>query len=317
MIPGLVAYIITNVLSSMAETASQLIIIRAFQALAGASVMVCIPAMVRDIFPRNECARILSSVLLVMTVAPLVAPILGGQILKYSSWPMLFLFLAAFGCFALVLALFMLKESLPSHGRVSLAPREVLRAYREVITHRQAMGCILTHGFFFGGLFAFVSGSPFVYIELHHVPVDQYGFLFAMNIIGMGLCNIINMRLMGRFQLKTMLSFGSGASCLAGLVLLFNAWSGFGGLAGLVVPVVLFVSCLGFTGPNSNAMALSYFPRTAGTANGAAGVIRFGIAGITAGLAGVLHNGTAIPMAAIYRGLWCVVDDVSIVAEGR
>ena len=122
------------------------------------------------------------------------------------------------------------------------------------------MGCILTHGFFFGGLFAFVSGSPFVYIELHHVPVDQYGFLFAMNIIGMGLCNIINMRLMGRFQLKTMLSFGSGASCLAGLVLLFNAWSGFGGLAGLVVPVVLFVSCLGFTGPNSNAMALSYFP---------------------------------------------------------
>lgn len=306
ILPGIVGYIATNILSSMAGSANELIIIRCLQALAGAAVMVCIPAMVRDLFPREECAKVLSSILLVMTIAPLAAPILGGQILRFAGWPSLFLFMAGAGALAFVLALFKLQESLPEERRAQMNPRELVRAYKSVLTHRQAMSYILAHGFFFGGMFAFISGSPFVYIELFGVPADQYGYLFGLNIIGMGLCNIINMRLMGRFQLRNLLRFGCYTACVAGMLLLFNAWSGFGGLAGIVIPVILFIACMGFTGPNSNALALENFPRIAGTANAAAGVLRFGIGGITAGLAGMLHNGTAIPMAGLMAGCACL-----------
>ncbi|WP_165767270.1 Bcr/CflA family multidrug efflux MFS transporter [Parendozoicomonas haliclonae] len=302
MLPGIIGYVLTNFLASLADTAVELIAIRVLQAFSGAAIMVCIPAMVRDMFPRKECARILSSILLVMTVAPLVAPILGGQILKFFGWPSLFLFLSLLGGLAFILAFTRLRESLPEDNRSPMKPADLGRAYWNIVSHRKAMSYILAHGFFFGGMFAFISGSPFVYIELFGVSADNYGYLFALNVVMLGICNMINLRMMGRFELKSLLLFGCGMACLAGVILLLNAWTGFGGLFGIVVPCMLFMGMIGFTGPNSNALALEYFPKTAGTANAAAGVIRFGIGGITAGLAGMLHDGTAVPMTAIMAG---------------
>ncbi len=113
MLPGIIGYAFFNLLASMTGSATELMIVRVLQAFSGAAVMVCIPAMVRDMFPGKECARILASVMLVMTVAPLVAPMLGGQILKYCGWPSWFVFLALLGCLAFVLAMTRLKESLP------------------------------------------------------------------------------------------------------------------------------------------------------------------------------------------------------------
>ncbi len=302
MLPGMIGYVVTNLLASMAGSANELIAVRVLQAMSGAAVTVCIPAMVRDMFPRQQCARVLSSILLVMTIAPLVAPILGGQLLKLAGWQSLFLFLAFLGVLAFVLAFTCLKESLPDDRRSPMKLRDLGRTYWSVVSHRPAMSCILAHSFFFGGMFAFISGSPFVYIELFGVSPDNYGFLFALNIIAMGICNLINMRLMGRFELRNLLLFGCSAACVAGLGLLLSASIGIGGLAGVVIPCMLFVGVMSFTGPNANALALEHFPKTAGTANAAAGVMRFGIGGVTAGLVGVLHNGTAVPMAAIMAG---------------
>ena len=180
-----------------------------------------------------------------------------------------------------------------------MTPRKLVKAYKEVLSHREAMSCILAHGFFFGGMFAFISGSPFVYIELFNIPAENYGYLFGMNVLGMAFCNVLNMRLIDHFPLHRLLRVGVGMSFIASLVMLFNAWSGFGGLAGIAIPVVLYIACCGFTGPNSNSLALSHFPHIAGTANAASGVIRFSIGGITSGLAGILHNGTAYPMVGL------------------
>ncbi|MCL6270897.1 Bcr/CflA family multidrug efflux MFS transporter [Sansalvadorimonas sp. 2012CJ34-2] len=299
MLSGLVGYVLTNFLATMTETATQLIVVRIFQALAGASVMVCIPAMVRDLFPRKECARAMSSILLVMTIAPLVAPVIGGHILRFAGWQSLFLFLSVLGVLALLLSLAQVKESLPAERRTYMTPRKLLQSYKDVMTHREAMSCILAHGFFFGGMFAFISGSPFVYIELFGVPAENYGYLFGMNILGMAFCNVLNMRLMNSFPLHGLLRFGVGMSFLASLIMLLNAWTGFGGLAGIAAPVVLYIACSGFSGPNANALALAHFPKIAGTANAAAGVVRFTLGGITAGLAGILHNGTVYPMVGL------------------
>ncbi len=316
MLPGIIGYAFFNLLASMTGSATELMIVRVLQAFSGAAVMVCIPAMVRDMFPGKECARILASVMLVMTVAPLVAPMLGGQILKYCGWPSLFVFLALLGCLAFVLAMTRLKESLPKERRAQLSPKALAVAYGNVLRHRQAMGYILAHAFFFGGMFAFVSGSPFVYIELFGVPAERYGLLFGLNVISLATCNMANMRLMSRFELRHLLVFGCTMACLAGGLLMFNVWHDIGGLLGVLIPCVIYMGMVGFTGPNSNALALGFFPKNAGTANATAGVMRFGIGGITAGLAGFLHDGTAMPMAMI-MGSCGALSLITILTLGR
>lgn len=302
MFPGLVGYIITNILAAMCTTATELIIVRVLQAMSAAAIMVTIPAMIRDLFPREQVARVLSSILLVMTVAPLMAPMLGGQILLYFGWESLFIFLAILACGSMTLAIFRVKETLPEDRRLIVPPVQLVMTYRNILKNREAMGCILCHSFFFGGMFAFIGGSPFVYIEYYGVPAEQYGLLFGANIIAMAIANMLNLRLVGRVQLFNILRFGSSLAGVASAVLLVNAVTGFGGLPGVMVPVIIFIGCMGFTGPNSNALALSHFPRNAGTANALAGALRFIVGGITTALVGFLHNETVLPMAMVMAG---------------
>ena len=299
MLPGLVGYIVTNILAAMCTDANQLIVVRVLQAMAGAAVMVTIPAMVRDLFPRQESAKALSSILLVMTVAPLMAPLLGGQILRFFGWESLFIFLAALAFLAMGLALWRVPETLPEDQRLMVPAKELAATYISVLKNRNAMGCILCHGFFFGGMFAFIAGSPFVYIELYGIGPESYGLVFGLNMIAMGIMNMINIRLIGRMPLFNILRTGSMSAAVAAFALLMSAKTGSAGLAGIVLPVVVYVGCIGFTGPNSNALALAHFPRSAGTANAMAGALRFSIGAATTAIVGLLHDGTAMPMAMV------------------
>ena len=302
MFPGLVGYIITNILAAMCTNATELIIVRVLQAMAAAAIMVTIPAMIRDLFPREQVAKVLSSILLVMTVAPLLAPMLGGQILLHFNWESLFIFLALLACASMVLAVLRVKETLPEDRRLVVPPLELAMTYKSILSNREAMGCILCHAFFFGGMFAFIGGSPFVYIEYFGVPAEQYGLLFGANIVAMAIANMLNMRLLGHFQVFTILRMGCILAGIAATVLLINAVTGFGGLTGVMIPVVFFIGCMGFTGPNSNALALGHFPKNAGAANALAGALRFAIGGITTALVGFLHNDTVLPMAMVMAG---------------
>ena len=302
MFPGIVFYIITNILAAMCTTATELIIVRVLQAMSAAAIMVTIPAMIRDLFPRDQVAKVLSSILLVMTVAPLMAPMLGGQILRFFGWESLFIFLALLACGSMVLAILRVKETLPENRRLVVPPFELAMTYKSILSNREAMGCILCHSFFFGGMFAFIGGSPFVYIEYYGVPAEQYGLLFGANIVAMAIANMINLRLVGHVQLFTILRFGSCLAGVAAAALLLNAVTGFGGLLGVMIPVIMFIGCMGFTGPNSNALALGHFPKNAGTANALAGALRFTIGGITTALVGFLHNESVLPMAMVMAG---------------
>ncbi|WP_263081548.1 Bcr/CflA family multidrug efflux MFS transporter [Endozoicomonas sp. Mp262] len=302
MLPGIIFYMLTSLLAATCTNANQLIMVRILQAMAGAAIMVTIPAMVRDLFPREESAKALSSILMVMTVAPLVAPILGGQILKFWGWQTLFLFLAGIAVLGFILALSRISETLPLEKRSRTSGGELVWNYLDILKNREAMGCILCHGFFFGGMFAFISGSPFIYIELFGVKPENYGLLFSLNIISMAIMNMVNMRLIGRLQLFTILKTGSVIAAVASLTLLFNAKTGFGGLFGIVLPVMAFVACMGLTGPNSNALALAHFPKTAGTANALAGALRFSIGGLSSVAVGFLQDGTAMSMALVMAG---------------
>lgn len=319
MFPGIVFYILTNILAALCTNATQLIIVRVLQATAGAAIMVTIPAMIRDLFPREQVARALSSILMVMTVAPLVAPLLGGQILKFFGWPSLFLFLALMACLSMLLAILRVKETLPKEQRLVVSPPELALNYLNILKNREAMGCILCHAFFFGGMFAFITGSPFVYIELFGIAPENYGLLFAVNILAMAVTNMVNMRLVGSFQLFSILRSGCFIAAFAALVLLLNTLTGLGGLPGLMVPIAFYIACIGFTGPNSNALALAHFPKSAGTANALAGALRFTIGGVAGALVGFFHNDSAIPMAAVMAvcGLLSVTSLLLVKDEGR
>ena len=299
MFPGIAAFIITNFMAALCADATQLIVVRVLQAIAAGAIMVTIPAMIRDLFPKEQVAKTLSSILLVMTVAPLMAPLAGGQILKYFGWESLFICLGVAGSLSLLLALARIKETLPTEHRLEIPPAQLVANYLTVARNREALGCMLCHAFFFGGMFAFITGSPFVYIELFHVPAEQYGLLFGVNILAMAATNMLNMRLVGRFQLLTIVRTGSLLSATVAFIALFNAWSGLGGLAGIMLPVVIYIACLSLTGPNSNALSLSHFPKSAGTANALAGALRFTIGGVASAMVGVLHDGTAMPMAMV------------------
>ncbi|MGI9282789.1 MAG: Bcr/CflA family multidrug efflux MFS transporter [Endozoicomonas sp.] len=299
MFPGLIAFLITNVLAALCETGLQLIIVRILQAMAGAAVMVTIPAMVRDLFPRQESAKVMSSILMVMTVAPLIAPLLGGQILKFLGWESLFIFLAILTALAMVLAVSKVPETLSDDRKLVIPASQLCLTYLSVLKNREAMGCILCHAFFFGGMFAFIAGSPYVYIDLYGVKPESYGLLFAVNIIAMMAMNMINIRLIGRLQLFSILKAGCTLAAISSVLLLVIAKFEIAGLAGLMIPIVIYISCIGLTGPNSNALALSHFPKSAGTANAMAGALRFTIGGVSSAVVGLLHNGTAVPMAAV------------------
>lgn len=299
MFPGIIFFILTNILAALCTSANELIIVRVLQAMSAAAILVTIPAMIRDLFPSEQMAKALSSIMLVMTVAPLVAPLLGGQILKFFGWPSLFIFLAIMASLSMILAFFRVRETLPEENRLIITPVQLAINYSNILRNREAITCILCHAFFFGGMFAFITGSPFVYIELFGVAPDHYGFLFAINIVAMTVANMVNIRLVERFKLFSILRAGSFVAALSGLLLLLNAITGFGGLAGLMIPIACYVACVGFTGPNSNALALSHFSKSAGSANALAGALRFTVGGITSALVGFFHDGTALPMTAI------------------
>ena len=302
LFPGLFFFSLTSLMAAYCTTAVELIVVRVLQSFAAAALLVTIPAMARDLLPRKEVAKALSSILMVMTVAPLVAPLLGGQILQHFGWEMIFVVLAGVAALTFVLALARIQETLPVADRLMIPPTQLALNYANIIRHRDAMSCILCHALFFGGLFAFISGSPFIYIELFGVPPHEYGLLFSVNVLTMTVTNILNIRLVEKFKLFSILRAGSVLSALAGIALLFNAYTGFGGLAGIMIPVAIFIACISFTGPNSNAIALSYFPKSAGSANALAGALRFSFAGIASALVGVFHDGTAVPMTAVMAG---------------
>lgn len=299
MFPGIIFFILTNILAAVCSSANELIFVRVLQAMSAAAILVTIPAMIRDIFPQEQMAKALSSIMLVVIVAPLVAPLLGGQILKFFGWPSLFIFLAIAAGLSMVLALFRVKETLPVEHRLIVPPMQLAINYGHIFRNREAIGCLLSHAFFFAGMFAFISGSPYVYIELFGVSPDHYGFLFGINIVAMTLANMVNIRLVERFKLFSILCVGTIITAVSGLLLLFNAVTGFGGLFGLMIPIACYVGSVGFTGPNSNALALSHFTKSAGSANALAGALRFAFGGITSALVGVFHDGSALPMTAI------------------
>ncbi|HKI97932.1 MAG TPA: Bcr/CflA family multidrug efflux MFS transporter [bacterium] len=299
LITGIAFYIFTSALCAASAGVGTMAAARLVQALGGGAASVISRAIVRDLFGGNQAARVMSLMVMVTGLAPLGAPLLGGQVLLWLGWRAIFWVLAAFGTACLLAVLRGVPETNPPERRRPLRLGAMLGGYWEVLRNRQALGTILAGAMAFAGMFAYISGTPFVYIELYGISPQLYGFLFGLNIVGMMIGAYCNSRLVMHLGSGFMLGVGTVLICAAGLALLACAWSGVGGLLGIVVPLFFYVGSLNLISANAVSRTLQHFPRIAGTAAALYGATQFGFGAFSGALVGLLYNGTAVPMAAV------------------
>jgi DHA1 family bicyclomycin/chloramphenicol resistance-like MFS transporter len=301
LVAGILLYGIGCIGCSFAAGIGPLAAWRFVQALGACAGPVLARAMVRDTYGRERSASILSLMMLVMGIAPMAAPIVGGQILIFASWRALFWVQAAFGIVAL-LSVLNLPETLPPSQRYKTRLSGMIQNYLYLLTDRRSLGYALCSAFIYGGLFAYISGTPFVYIELFGVSPQNYGYLFGLNIVGMIVVNTVNSRIVLHFGTDRVLRMGCGLAALFSVGLLVLSLTGTGGLAGIAAALFLFLAMTGLIGANAMAGAMSVFPSAAGSASALTGMLQFAFGAVAGWAVGILANGTAVPMAAVICG---------------
>jgi DHA1 family bicyclomycin/chloramphenicol resistance-like MFS transporter len=303
---GITLYALAGALCAMAWDIESLIFFRFLQALGGGAGVVLTRAIIRDLFENEAAAKALSLMLLLPSLAALAAPIIGGNLIVLTGdWRPIFWLLAGFGLVVLVLGIIRLPETLLPERRLTTGYGQVLREYGMVLCHRRAMGYALCGGLSFATMFAQLSGTPFIYIELFGVAPENFGYLFALNILGIMGGAYVNSRLVTQFGIRRMLAVGTTIALVGGLALAFCGVTGFGGLYGIVIPTIIFMIPHNITNANAAAGLLEFFPHMAGTASALLGAIRFGIGAAVGALVGIMYDGTAGPMAVIIAA--CVI----------
>lgn len=297
LLSGILLYMLASLGCAFSTSLGQLIGWRFVQAGGGCAGAVIARAIVRDLYSAEAMARVMSMIMLVIATAPLVAPLIGGYLLVWLGWRAIFWLLAGFGALCFVAAWSLVPETRPREFRSRLSPTRQLAGYAQLLRHRSTLGYMLCGGSAFAGMFAYISGTPFVYIELFDVEPQHYGWLFGLNVAGLMLVSFLNSRLVGRLGSGRLLGWGLLIQTGAGLALL--AASRLEYLPALVVPLFFYVSMIGIVAANATAGALSHFPELAGTASALFGVFQFGLGALAGALVGWLYDGSPLPMAGV------------------
>ncbi|WP_159652400.1 Bcr/CflA family multidrug efflux MFS transporter [Vibrio atypicus] len=298
LILGVLFFGLASVVSATSSGIEALTWVRAAQGFAGAAAAVIIQAVVRDMFDREDFARAMSFVTLVMTVAPLVAPMIGGHVAVWFGWRAIFWILAAFSVMVILLVLWKIPETLTPEKKQPLRFGTTMRNYAKLFTNPVALGLILSGAFSFSGMFAFLTAGSFVYIDIYGVQPDQFGYLFGLNIVAMIIMTSINGRLVKKVGSHNMLRFGLTVQLIAGIGL-FVGWMLDLGLWGTVPFVVMFIGTLSTIGSNSMGLLLSSYPTMAGTASSLAGTLRFGIGSLVGAIVAIMPGGVTWPMITV------------------
>lgn len=310
---GVGLFVVGSIGCAIAGSLEQLMVWRVLQALGACAGPVLGRAMVRDLYGREQAARMMSTLMLIMGIAPLIGPILGGQLLVLGSWRPIFWFLVLLGVLVLA-ALRKLPETLADENRVREPIGQTLRVYAGLAINPKLLSYGLSGGFFYGAIYAYLAGTPFAYIAYYHVSPQMYGLLFAVNIVGMMAANFANVKLVMRLGSERIFRLGTWVVFVSSLVLAICAKTDLGGLAGLAIPVFFFVSMNGLIVANSVAGALAAFPQRAGAASSIIGVMQYGSGVLTAAMIGWFADGTPWTMGWIIGlcGVGCVIMGVGV-----
>lgn len=309
LLVGVTLFTLASLGCAFAPSLDWLIAARFVQALGGCAGMVLSRAIVSDKCDAVQSAKVFSQLMLVMGLAPILAPMLGGVLVNSYGWQMIFLSLTGFSALSLLSIALGLPESMPaSHPRQPLSG--ALGQYKQLLSDRIFLGHALTGGIAIAGMFSYIAGSPFVFIKLYGVPPEHYGWFFGSNAAGFILVAQVNARLLGKRGPALLLSRAVWVYVLAALALWAVASVHTQSLWPLLVPLFICIASLGCIIPNSSACAMNGQGKRAGSASALLGCLQFSVAAGAAALVGALHDGTAVPMAMVIS--LCGVLTVSI-----
>jgi DHA1 family bicyclomycin/chloramphenicol resistance-like MFS transporter len=256
-------------------------------------------ATVRDLIAGSAAATLLSRLMLVMGLAPVLAPTLGGFVLQVTSWRGVFVMLSVAGIGLLTLAVTALRETLPVSRRRPLEPRAVLATYGSLLRDRPFVGLVLISGLGFATLFSYIGGSSFVLQGIYGLSVQQFALAFGANSLGFLAGSQVNPLVVRRFGPRRVVRGAVTVASVASLLVLLAAATGWGGLPGILVPLWFVLAGAGMTFPNTPALALTRHGEAAGTAAAMLGAAQFVIGGAAAPVIGLMGAGSAVPMALV------------------
>jgi DHA1 family bicyclomycin/chloramphenicol resistance-like MFS transporter len=298
LLAGVGAYTLASVLCAAAPTIWALAGLRFVQGATGAAGIVIARAIVRDTHDGVALVRFFSMLMLVTGLAPILAPVIGGQVLEVTTWRGIFVVLAGIGAVLLVAALVGLRETLPAERRRAGGVRATAAMMASLLRDRHFTGFALAGGLAFGAMFTYISGSPFVLQEIYGASPQAFAVVFAANSVGIVAFGQLNGRLAGRVAPLRMLRIGVSSMAVAGCALFAVVAIGSLPLLALLVPLWVLVASVGLVFPNTTALALDGHPEVAGTASALLGVLQFVVGAAAAPLAGIAGTGTAVPMGA-------------------
>ncbi len=303
LLVGVTMHVVASVLCALAPSITMLAVVRVLQGFSGAAISVVAMAVIRDLFHGVAVARLISRLMLVIGLAPILAPTLGGFILTWTSWRGIFLVLAAAALVLMAVAFFGLRETLPVESRRAPTLRATASAYRSLLADRVFVALAFIGGSMMATIFSYVAGAPFVLQDVFGLDPQTFGLVFGINAAGLTLTSQFNPFLLRRWSVQQVLTGGIVAAIVSSTALLVTGLTGFGGLLGVLVPLAFIVSAAGVALPNTPALALDRHGEAAGTAAAVLGCVQFGVGAVVAPLVGAFGSTTAVPMGGVMVGL--------------
>lgn len=296
---GLILYLFASIGCALATSANALIAFRLLQALGGCAGMVASRAIVRDMFKANEMAKVFSTLMLVVAVSPIIAPTLGGYIAAVASWRLVFAALIFVNVIIIIGVYFFLPESKQPDPSFSLKAGAITKSFFGILINPRFYAYALTGAIAYGGLSAYVSGSPNVFMETFGVSEKQFGWIFAIVAVGIISASQVNNIALKKYSSEQIIQVALICQSILGITLAMLAFFGVAELYLTIALIFLFLACQGFVFPNSSALSLASFGHNAGTASALMGGIQMAVGAGASALVSLLQNHTALPMSGV------------------
>jgi DHA1 family bicyclomycin/chloramphenicol resistance-like MFS transporter len=303
---GFLVYTVASLGCAFSPTIHVLVTMRFFAGLGGCVGMVGSRAVVRDLFSGTEMARMLSLLMMVFSIAPIVAPTIGSFIVSVFSWQYIFLVLAAIGLLIFAAIGRFLRETKGSDASISLHPKNVVLEYIDVFRDRAFVTYGLAAAAATAGFFSYIAGSAFVYMKLLGFTEIEFGLIYGANVVGLALSNQVNRVLLKRHSAQQVLRAVTAAQFLLIMFLVIGGFIGFVGKAAILGLIFCYLFCFGCVISNAIAVALEPFTRNAGTASALIGSLQMVAGALSSGLVSYLYNGTIMPMVSMMAGCTCI-----------
>lgn len=296
---GLIIYVVTSIACAYTFSVDHLIIMRFLQAIGGCVGMVAAQALVRDLFPSNKTAQVLSLLTLVIAVSPMIAPTLGGYVTLHFNWQTVFLVLAAITGVILLAVKWYLPVGAQPDASISLRPKKVVKNYLLVLQNRQFLTYMLVGGIAGAAPFAYIAGSADVFMNRYGISETGYGWIFALLATAMIGSTQANHLLLRKFSSEQIIRVSLIYQSIVGVTMMLGVWLQWLDVYTLILFMFIFLTGHGLNSPNTAALSLEPFSKNAGSASAMMGSLRMAMGGIVSAMVSVFHTGTALPMVAM------------------